>query len=282
MKRIRSFVAVVITLSLVAGYALPVSEYNSMTTKNTAFAATNKTFTVKAHSDFTLKLPAEWKNNYVRESSKNGEDGYLVAFHSKKCYQQTKEGWLFSIQRYKDDSYMDLPQYELVGRWNGLNYVAVFPTDIQTMGVTKAAKKQYRKMNGGSLSSAVSIMPVKRTRKGKGVYRTSVFSLKLPEGWENNYIVKKAGNNSKDISVSFYAKKCHEEMKEGWLFSIDAYQDDSYEDLPAYELVGKWNGISYVAAFPTDVQFAGASKKAVKQYQKLSKSVEKVVRTIQR
>lgn len=281
MKRIRLFLVVVITLSLVAGYIRPVDGGNGQI-KNTAYAAAKKTITVKAASDFTLKLPSGWKNNYVRTGSKKRTTSSYVTFYSKKCYQETREGWLFSIGRYKDDSYTDLPCYELVGKWNGLNYVAVFPSDIQTMGATKAAKKQYRKMNSYSLSAVSSIQPVKTTRKGKDVYRISAFSLKLPSDWRKNYIVKKTGKNGKDVCVTFYAKKCHEQTNEGWLFSIQAFQDDSYRELPAYELAGKWNGISYVAVFPTDVQFTGASKKAVKQYQKLNKSVEKVVGTIRR
>lgn len=118
--------------------------------------------------------------------------------------------------------------------------------------------------------------------KRERVYRTSAFSLKLPENWKHNYTVEKSAKNSKDFYVSFYAKDCHKQTKAGWLFSIETYEDETYQELPAFELVGKWNGISYVAVFPTDVQSEGASKKAEKQYQKLSRSVEKVARSIQR
>lgn len=279
MKRIRVFLAAVLTLSLVTGYILPVTG-GSERMPMTASAATKKTITIKVNSDFILKLPADWENNYVRKNGDNEADGYLVALYSKKCYKQTKGGWLFSVVRYPDDSYTDLPFYELVGRWDGMNYVAVFSTDTETMGVTKAAKRQYHKMFYHSLEAACSIQPVKKTRKG--VCRTSAFSLKLPAGWKNNYIVKKTGKSRKDISVSFYAKKCHEQTGEGYLFSISAYEDDSYQELPAYELVGMWDGISYVAVFPTDVQFVGVSKDAATQYRKLDKSVKKVARTIQR
>ncbi len=272
MKHIRSLLAAVLTLSLVAGFGGFLMKY-------TVSAAAKKTITVKT-TDFTLKLPAGWKNNYVKKSSKGKKNGSYVAFYAKKCYKQTKEGWLFSIMRYKDDSYTDLPMYELVGKWNGMNYVASFPTDIQTMGTTKAAKKQYRKLNAASYDSSFTIMPVKRT--GKNLYRTKDFSLKLPASWKGKYTVEKSGKNKKDFYVSFYAKRCHEETGGGFLFSIAKYEDETYQELPAYELVGKWNGVSYVAEFPTDVQFAGASQEAAKQYQTLSKSVEKVVRSVGR
>lgn len=247
--------------------------------KQTVCAAAKKTITVNT-DDFTLKLPAGWKNNYVKESSKGRKHGSYVAFSAKKCYKETGEGFLFSICRYKDDSYTDLPMYELVGRWNGMNYVAVFPTDVQTMEATKAAKKQYSKLNAASYDAAFSIQPVKRT--GKNVYRSGDFSLKLPAAWKGNYTVKRNGKNDKIPFVAFYARECHEKTGEGFLFSIAQYKDESYKELPAYELVGKWNGVSYVAEFPTDVQTVGATEKAAKQYQTLNKSVEKVARSIAR
>lgn len=271
MKQFRSFLAAVLTLSLVAGFG-------GFTMKQTVSAAANQTIRVKA-DDFILTLPAEWKNNYVRQSSKGKKNGSYVAFSAKKCQRETGDGFLFSIWRYKYGcSYRDLQAYELVGKWNGYNYVAMFPTDIQTMGASKAAKKQYRELNGASYGATFTIRPVKRT--GKNVYRAGDFSLKLPASWKGNYTVKKSGRDEKNSFVSFYAKECHEETGEGFLFSISKYTDKSYKELPAYEVVGIWNEVSYVAEFPTDVQFAGASEKAVKQYQKLDKYVQKVVKSI--
>lgn len=267
MRIIRSFLAAVITLSLVAGYS-------SVTD------AKAKKITIKAASDFTIKLPANWKNNYVMKSSKKIKNGSIVSFHSKKCYRETKDGWLFSIARYKDNSYEDMPSYELVGKWNGFNYVALFPTDIQTFGASKSAKKQYNKLNSGSYGAAFSIQPVKKERKGKGIFRVSDFSLKFPDSWKSNYIIEKSKKKKHGSYVAFYAGKCHKQTKQGWLFSIARYKDDSYKELPAYEVVGKWNGLNYVAVFPTDVQSEGATEAAKKQYGKLSKSVEKIVRSI--
>lgn len=184
--------------------------------------------------------------------------------------------------RYKDDSYMDIPSYELVGRWNGMNYVAVFPTDIQTIGATKTAKNNIVSCIWIHCGQLLPSSRQKKAGKGKNVYVAPAFSLKFPSGWKDNYIVKRSGKKNKNLSVSFYAKKCYKQTKEGWLFSIKEFLDESYQELPAYELAGRWNGISYVAVFPTDVQTQGATKVAGKQYQKLSKSVEKVVRSIRR
>lgn len=274
MKVFRSFLIIMLTLTFMAGQ-------DGIRKSNTVLAATTKTITIKAASDFTLKVPKNWKGNYVMKSSKGKKQGSYVAFYSKKCYSQTKEGWLFTIMRYKDNSYEDMPSYELVGKWNGYYYVALYPTDVQTEGSSKNAKKQYTKMNVSSAAAAVSIQPAKKIKKGKGIFRVSDFSLKLPDNWKNNYIVKKSKNKKHGSYVSFYAKKCYNQTKEGFLFSIARYKDDSYQEMPSYELVGKWNGFYYVALYPTDVQSEGATKDAKKQYSKLNKSVEKVAKSIQ-
>lgn len=155
MRTIRSFLIAVLILSIMAGFS-------SIQMKETALAkSTNSAITLKAASDFTLKLPAGWKGNYIVKKSKNKKHGSYVAFYSKKCYNQTKEGWLFSIMRYQDDSYQEMPSYELVGKGNGYNYVAVYPTDVQCVGVTKAAQKQYMKLNKSAEKVAQSIKLLK-------------------------------------------------------------------------------------------------------------------------
>lgn len=244
--------------------------------------AAEKTITVKPDSDFLLTLPASWKGKYVVEKSKNKKHDSYVSFSAKKCRQEKGDGGLFTILRYKDSSYEDLPSYELVGKWGGLNYVAAFPTETQTYGVSKAAKKQYLKLAKNAYPAAFSIRPAKKRAAGSGVYRTSDFSLKLPAAWEDSYIVFTDENKENGSGVSFCAKKCYEETGEGFLFAISGFTDDSYTELPDYELVGKWNGVSYVASFPTDVQFAGASEEAVKQYRTLEKTARKVARSILR
>lgn len=285
MKKIRKVLIAVLTLSLVAGYPLSMMGHplfmtghpplqtgeGSIQTKETVVkAATSKKFKVRAASDITLQLPASWKNNFVLKSSKKIKHGSYVSFSSKKCYQQTKEGWLFTIMRYKDDSYTDMPSYELLGKWNGYSYVALFPTDVQTMGATKEAKKQYQKMSASIMDVAMSL----RLEMPGETFHVSDFSLKLPAEWKNNYVVKKIGKKKNDSYVVFYAKKCYNQTKLGWLFSIARYSDESYKELPAYQLLGKKSGIYYVAVYPTDVQSEGATKAAQRQYHTLYEQVE--------
>lgn len=273
MRIIRTVLAAVLALSLVAGYG------GTQTKKTVLAAEAGKAVRIKAASDFTLKVPADWKGNYVMKGTKKTKVGSYVSFYSKKCYKKTKEGWLFTIMRYKDDSYQDMPAYDMVGKWGGYYYIALYPTDVQTMGAGKAAKRQYDKMNQSSVAVAKSICPAKKKQSMKGFCRAVDFALKLPSGWKGNYIVEK-GKKKSDSYIVFYSKKCYNQSKQGWLFSVVRYKGDSYQDLPAYELVGRWNGYDYVAEYPTDVQYEGAPKAAQRQYVKLAKSVEKMARSI--
>lgn len=258
--------AVAVALSLAAG-----NGYVSLTA-----AAADKKVTIKAASDFTLEVPADWKNQYVKKSSRNKKHGSYVTFYSKKCYKETKEGWLFSIARYKDDSYMDMPNYELVGRWNGFNYVALFPTDVQFIGASKTAQKQYIRIAAQSQDAAASIQPVKKARKGDLLYQASDFWLKFPASWKDSFIAE-----DEDYCVAFYAKKCYEEAETGWLFSIMRFEDDSYQEIPAWRLIGKWNGKNYVVSIPRAASEVDVSIAAETQYRKLSESVEEIADTIQ-
>ena len=69
-----------------------------------------------------------------------------------------------------------------------------------------------------------------------------------------------------------YEKNCYQELNEqgGWLFSIGVYKDDSYTEMPSYEVIKKKGSKTYVAMYPTDVQFDGASQKAQTNYCKMT------------
>lgn len=247
--------------------------------------AVAKKITLKPDTDFILTAPANWKGNYVIEKSKNRKHSSYVSISAKKCRKEKADGGLFTILRYKDTSFEDeLPEYELVGKWGGMYYIAAFPTEKQTIGASKAAKKQYNKLSGGTYATAFSIRPAKKRESGNGIYCASDFSLKLPEAWtDGSYKVYKKGKKTENGSyVAFYAAQCQKENGEGFLFAIERFTDKSYEDLPNWEIVGIWNNITYVATFPTDVQYEGVSTPAIKQYRTFEKTAHKAARSILR
>ena len=68
-------------------------------------------------------------------------------------------------------------------------------------------------------------------------------------------------------------------MGGGWLFSIQSYQDNSYQQLPDYELLSIDRTTTYVVVYPTDVQFEGADQKSAQRYSAFSGQIKKVLKT---
>lgn len=235
--------------------------------------AKKKTETVKVGSKYSLQVPLSWHNQYVVKKGTDKQFGSYAAFYAKKCYQEKKEGWLFTIFRCKNNFYEELPDYEIVGKWGGVTYVASYPTDVQDFDVTTQAKRQYSKLSS-SLTKVVNTIQPQKAKKKRGYNVYFDYMLKIPKNWKNNYVVKK---NKKKGYVAFYAKRCYKQKKEGMLFQIVRYSDDSYMALPSYILVGKWKGKSYVVVYPTDVACASSGKKAQKQYVKMEQKVKMVV-----
>ena len=79
--------------------------------------------------------------------------------------------------------------------------------------------------------------------------------------------------------TAFYENGCYSEMGGGWLFSLETFSDESYVDRPDYELLSINGGVSYVAIYPTDVQFEVASSQNAQRYSAFSSQVEGVLRT---
>lgn len=81
--------------------------------------------------------------------------------------------------------------------------------------------------------------------------------------------------------MAFYAKECYREAETGWLFSIMRFEDEFYQEIPAWRLVGKWDGTNYVVSIPRVVPEEDVPEDAAKQYRKLARSVEKSAYAIQ-
>lgn len=116
----------------------------------------------------------------------------------------------------------------------------------------------------------------------QNVFQASDFSLRLPESWEGCCETSETTEGGVTY-IAFYAKKCREEIPDGgWLFSVAAFLDDSYFELPSYKEIDMWEDVSYIAVYPTDVQFEGASKAAKRQYKKMAKAVDDILETFER
>ena len=78
---------------------------------------------------WTLSLPKEWVGKVYVE-----QDSDLTAFYENGCYGEMGGGWLFSLETFSDESYVDRPDYELLSINGGVSYVAIYPTDVQFEG----------------------------------------------------------------------------------------------------------------------------------------------------
>lgn len=107
-----------------------------------------------------------------------------------------------------------------------------------------------------------------------GKFQGNGWTLTIPSNWDKQIYVTNTAN-----SVSFYEKGCYDAMDGGWLFSIQSYQNNDYQQLPDYELLSIDRNTSYVVVYPTDVQFEGADQKSAQRYSAFSGQIEKVLKT---
>ena len=107
-----------------------------------------------------------------------------------------------------------------------------------------------------------------------GTFQGKGWMLTIPANWDKQIYVTSTAN-----SVTFYEKGCYDTMGGGRLFSIQSYQDNTYQQLPDYELLSIDRNTSYVVVYPTDVQFDGADQKSAQRYSAFSGQIEKVLKT---
>lgn len=110
-------------------------------------------------------------------------------------------------------------------------------------------------------------------------YSNAYFSITVPASWAGKYTVYQS---NKWNGIGFCSKKCYEESKGnmGTLFSVVAYTDDSYKEMPDYTILKKSGSQTYVKEEPTDVQYDGLSKAAIKEYSSLFKDRDKICATL--
>ena len=114
----------------------------SETEAQTAAAVqTEATATTLNYTDFTVTLPADWKGKYGIT-----QQGNFYIFYQQSSKALGYNGTLFTIGKYTDMSYQDLPSYRVLGMGGGAAYVLMLPTDVQYAQNNEAAQKEYTAM----------------------------------------------------------------------------------------------------------------------------------------
>ncbi len=93
------------------------------------------------YQEFTLKLPGSWKGKYGITQGTNSYTFYQMASKSASY-----GGTLFTIAKYTDTSYKNLPNYELLGTGGGAAFVCYLPSDVQYDAANTAAAQEYKTM----------------------------------------------------------------------------------------------------------------------------------------
>ena len=106
-----------------------------------AAAQTEATATTLNYTDFTVTLPADWKGKYGITQ----QDNFYI-FYQQSSKALGYNGTLFTIGKYTDMSYQDLPSYRVLGMGGGAAYVLMLPTDVQYAQNNEAAQKEYTAM----------------------------------------------------------------------------------------------------------------------------------------
>ena len=141
--------------------------------------------------------------------------------------------------------------------------------------------RAYNEGVDGRKYGAWSTVKKCKTKQVSILYETDTFSVQLPLSWKNAYIAIEGIEND-EAYVAFYSKQCQMEDEEmGWLFSISEFITTDYEEIPSYSVIATNGDITYVAIYPTDVQSAGLSKKANKQYFSLIADTENIIASFQ-
>ncbi|MBQ3601435.1 MAG: fibronectin type III domain-containing protein [Lachnospiraceae bacterium] len=190
----------------------------------------------------------------IRKEAKNAV-GYQVVYATKKSFKNKKS------------KTFDGTSVVLSGLKKGKSYYVKV--------------RAYNEGVDGRKYGAWSTVKKCKTKQVSILYETDTFSVQLPLSWKNAYIAIEGIEND-EAYVAFYSKQCQKEDEEmGWLFSISEFITTDYEEIPSYSVIATNGDVTYVATYPTDVQSAGLSKKANKQYFSLIADTENIIASFQ-
>lgn len=118
----------------------PQSETQQQSETQTAAEAPKPDITLD-YQEFKVTLPGSWTGKY---GITQGTDYYTFYHQASKA--KGYNGALFTISRYTDTSYQNLPNYQVLGTGNGAAFVLELPTDVQYPTDDETVKQEYQKL----------------------------------------------------------------------------------------------------------------------------------------
>lgn len=107
------------------------------------------------YQEFKVTLPGSWTGKY---GITQGTDYYTFYHQASKA--KGYNGTLFTISRYTDTSYQNLPNYQVLGTGNNAAFVLELPTDVQYPTDDEAVKQEYQKLSDdlNTIKSKIEIL----------------------------------------------------------------------------------------------------------------------------
>ena len=111
------------------------------------------------------------------------------------------------------------------------------------------------------------------------------FSVTVPDTWEGKYVTI-----IDDESIQLYQKAAYESLGGGWLCSFKVYYDESYKELPSYDVLisgaktdAETNQVlekhKYIVIYPTDVQADIEDEESTAEYFEMFDQLPQVVKS---
>lgn len=145
------------------------------------------------------------------------------------------------------------------------------PVDVQTEPETETetVTKETEDVPEAPVDYDIAANMKLKDKDGIKTLKTDHFTLTLSHGdsWDTKV-------NSKN-SITIYNIALNKAKRGGKLVTILAFNsgDKSYDVLPDYNVIGESDGVVYIAAYPTDMQYDGGKKNDIAEYQAVFEEV---------
>lgn len=188
--------------------------------------------------EYSIILPGYWKDIYLYE-----EGAEYIIFRQKSSYESMGDGMLFSISSYMDDSYLQYPDYTVLGSSKGKTYVLSRPTDVSFDYENDMISAEYSRMSQDiqGIITSFTIMEEDTTTENQSNYilptsnseyltKTDLLDLTKKEArFARNEIYARYGRKFKDEELQAYFDACT------WYVGIIESKDFNEDILNEYE-----------------------------------------------
>lgn len=221
--------------------------------------ADTKVYTADEVGGMSLQVTCYAKNEiYARHGRKFQSSELTEYFNQQPWYYGTIEPSAFSeslLNGTEAANVQTLAAREKALSWDGKGYVLDQP------GYDFAAVNEYLYGDGYNILDGLEVYAT----SGSAFFDTDYFYILCPVDPRWSYI--QLDRNS----VEFYYAPARDAGYGGHIVTIEAYDwaDNSYSDLPSWQVCGLSNDKKYVAIYPTDVQFDPNDQAQGEAYRKL-------------